>query len=88
MTKPVAKAEIERAQAWRLARDLTLEDLAQLSGYSPSAISRFEAGTVPASQTMGEHLVTPRAWQRYKMICLAVDCLSRAGKGIAEWDWR
>jgi hypothetical protein len=83
----VSKAEIERAQAWREKSGLTMLQLAMLTGYSPSAICRFELGTVPASQTMGEHPVTPKAWRRYKMICLAVDMLERAGKKVEDWDW-
>jgi hypothetical protein len=84
----VSKAEIERAQTWRSKAGLTMADLSALTGYSPSAICRFELGTVPASQTMGEHAVTPKAWRRYKMICLAVDMLVRAGKKVEDWDWK
>jgi hypothetical protein len=62
-------------------------ELALLTGYSSSAICRFELGTVPASQTMGEHPVTVKAWRRYKMICCAVDMLLRAGKKIEDWEW-
>lgn len=87
MTK-ITKAEIERAKSWRQTRDITMTDLARLSGYSVSGICRFEQGTVPASQTMGEHPVTPQAWKRYKMICLAVDMLTRAGKSVEDWEWR
>jgi hypothetical protein len=83
----ISKAEIERAKAWRDKAGLTLVDLASLTGYSPSSICRFELGTVPASQTMGEHPVTPKAWRRYKMICLAVDMLVRAGKNVEDWQW-
>lgn len=83
----ISKAEIERAQKWRDKMGLTGIQLAALTGYSNSAICRFEQGTVPASQTMGEHPVTPRAWQRYKMICLAVDMLVRAGKSVEDWQW-
>ena len=83
----ISKAEIERATLWRSKSGLTMAQLADLTGYSPSAICRFELGTVPASQTMGEHPVTPKAWRRYKMICLAVDMLLRAGKQVEDWDW-
>lgn len=83
----ISKAEIERAQKWRDKAGLTMTDLAALTGYSPSAICRFELGTVPASQTMGEHPVTLKAWRRYKMICLAVDMLVRAGKKVEDWQW-
>ena len=83
----ISKAEIERATLWRSKSGLTMAQLADLTGYSPSAICRFELGTVPASQTMGEHPVTLKAWRRYKMICLAVDMLVRAGKKVEDWQW-
>ena len=83
----ISKAEIERARKWRDKAGLTMLQLAELTGYSPSAICRFELGTVPASQTMGEHPVTIEAWRRYKMICLAVDMLVRAGKDVEDWQW-
>lgn len=84
----ITKAEIERAKTWRSARNLTGSELAELTGYSVSAICRFEQGMVPASQTMGEHPVTAKAWRRYKMICLAVDMLVRAGKNVEDWQWQ
>ena len=84
----ITKAELDRAQAWRKASNLSMTELAALTGFSVSAICRFEQGTVPASQTLGEHPVTPRAWQRYKMLCLAVDMLLRAGKELTDWEWR
>ena len=83
----ISKAELERAAAWRSKSGLTMAELAALTGYSASAICRFELGTVPASQTMGEHPITPKAWHRYKMICLAVDMLVRAGKKVEDWQW-
>ena len=86
-TKQISKAELARAADWRERSDLTMAQLAALTGYSASAICRFELGTVPASQTMGEHAVTPKAFRRYKMICLAVDMLLRAGKKVEDWNW-
>ena len=83
----ISKAEIERAKDWREKTTLTQVELGALTGYSASAICRFELGTVPESQTMGEHPVTPKAWRRYKMICLAVDMLLRADKKVEDWQW-
>lgn len=83
----ISRAEIERAQKWRDKSGLTMEQLAGLTGYSPSAICRFELGTVPTSQTMGEHPVTAKAWRRYKLICLAVDMLAKAEKKVEDWQW-
>lgn len=85
--KQIPKAEIERAKAWRDKHGLTLIELSDLTGYSPSALCRFELGIVPASQTMGEHPVTPKAWRRFKMICLAVDSLTKAAKKVEDWQW-
>lgn len=84
----IPKAEFERAKLWRTKRNLTLAQLAALSGFSASAIIKFEQGMVGASQTMGAHPVTPRAWQRYKLICLAIESLSRAGRNIEDWTWQ
>ena len=28
-----------------------------------------------------------KAFRRYKMICLAVDMLLRAGKKVEDWNW-
>jgi hypothetical protein len=85
--KPISKAELQRAQDWRNARNLTMQQLAELTGYSASNICRFEGGVIPASQTQPEHPVTPKAFRRYKMICLAVDMLFRAGKKVEDWQW-
>lgn len=86
--KPIPKAELERAHDWRERAGLTMAQLSDLTGYSPSAICRFELGLVPPSQTMGEHPVTAKAWRRYKMICLAVDALLKAKKEVEDWQWR
>ena len=83
----VSKAELDRAATWRAAHGLTMAQLAALTGYSASNICRFEGGIIPASQTMPEHPVTVKAWRRYKMICLAVDMLLRAGKKVEDWPW-
>ena len=83
----VSKAEIERAQNWRSKSGLTMTELSDLTGYSPSAICKFESGVFPQSQTTAEHGVPVTAWRRYKMICMAVDMLRRADKSIEDWNW-
>lgn len=85
--KQISKAELARAAEWRKRSNLTMAQLSALTGHSTSSICRFEQGTVPSSQTMGEHAVTPRAWHRYKLVCLAVDMLLRAGKKVDDWEW-
>ena len=85
--KQISKAELQRAADWRTKHALTMLELAALTGYSASNICRMEGGVIPASQTQPEHPVTPTAFRRYKLICLAVDMLLRAGKKVEDWDW-
>jgi transcriptional regulator with XRE-family HTH domain len=60
--------EHQKAKAWRLARGLTLDELAHLSGYSKSALSWFERGLSPS----GKGPVEQYAWQRYKRIAHSI----------------
>ena len=57
--------ECHRAKWWRLhVIGLTVEQLAELTGYSTMAIYLMERGINSSG-----HLVKPWAWQRYKMAC-------------------
>jgi len=58
-----------KAKKWRLARGLTLDELAHLSGYSKSALSWFERGL----SSSGKGPVDPYAWHRYRRICAAIE---------------
>lgn len=60
--------EHQKAKKWRLARGLTLDELAHLSGYSKQAIFWFEKGV----STRGTPL-DPYSWQRYRRICAAIE---------------
>lgn len=67
--------EHEKARRWRANHQLTPEKLAELTGYSVSAIYWFERGETPPSRhvsaTKGK--ITPWVWQRYKRACEGVD---------------
>jgi DNA-binding XRE family transcriptional regulator len=69
----------QQAKAWRRRRGLTQQQLSELTGYTTSMIYKFEAGQmrpgVPASEW---------SWQRYRMVCAAVDFQMRTGKAF-EW---
>src|SRR6266404_1519477 len=62
MTKP------NQAKAWRIKSGLSVQQLADLSGYSPEAIYQFERGI----RSDGEKQ-SAWAWQRYKLCCAAIE---------------
>jgi len=75
----------ERAKAWRLKNGWTLDDLADLTGYSRSSIMWFERGKQPPRA--GTYTPRPRneyAWQRFKRVCHSVAMEQKHGK---EWNW-
>lgn len=69
-------AEHERARHWRETLGLTRAQLAELSGYSESAIKQMEWGKNSAGDPVGDD-----AWQRYRLVCAAI----MAG---LDFDWR
>lgn len=65
---PTANSEGERAQRWR--RDimgLSIKNLAELTGYSVTAIRCFEANANTAGELFGED-----AWKRYRNTCAGI----------------
>jgi transcriptional regulator with XRE-family HTH domain len=81
--------EHEKARAWREARNLTVERLAELSGYSTVSIYWFERGlTPPMRNAKGGHARDrahkPWVFLRYKLACGAVDRMLKTGK---SFDW-
>jgi transcriptional regulator with XRE-family HTH domain len=74
--------EHEKARAFREARHLTRSDLAALTGYTENAVYLFERGSNSEGKPHD-----PRAWQRYKMACLAVRLLDEYKRTIADWEW-
>ena len=66
--------EHDKARLWREAKELTLEQLSQLTGYSVSAIYWFERGVTPPSRKApGDRAIADWVWQRYRAACAGVD---------------
>lgn len=74
-----ATAQGDRARSWREGVELTVQDLADLTGYSPSMIYQFERGVNGNNDDHSEW-----AWQRYRLCCGAVTHQMRTGK---EFSW-
>lgn len=78
--------EHDRAKAWRLARGLSVKQLADLTGYSQEAVYQMERGVLPPQR--GQRQAAPIkewAWLRYRNCCAGVDRqLSRRGK---QFNW-
>jgi DNA-binding XRE family transcriptional regulator len=75
----------ERAKAWRQKNGWTLDDLADLTGYSRSSIMWFERGvSPPKAGTYTPRKQNQYAFQRYKRACHSVEVETSKGKG---WDW-
>lgn len=69
----------QQAKAWRLKRNLTPGQLAELSGYTTSMIYKFEAGCTRPGTAVSEW-----AWQRYRMICAGIEHQLKTGR---EFQW-
>jgi hypothetical protein len=77
-------SEHARAKAWRLARGLSVRDLADLTGYSQEAVYQMERGVLPVRK--GQRRPQPIkewAWLRYRNCCAGVD---RQING-KQFDW-
>lgn len=70
----------EQAKAWRTRRNLSLEDLSELTGYSVIAIRKFEAGARHVSKREPHSEWT---WQRYRMACAGAEAQLKSGKEFA-----
>jgi transcriptional regulator with XRE-family HTH domain len=68
-----------RAKAWREQRNLTLEQLSKLTGYSVPAIYAFERGTRGTGETHSEWTL-----QRYRMACSGAERQLKSGRTF-EW---
>ncbi len=73
--------EYHKARDWRLARGLTVQRLAELTGYSIESIYAMERGksTTPAGGRVKEWV-----WQRYKCACAGIEAQIRSG---LNFDW-
>lgn len=77
--------EHEKAQAWRLERGLSVAQLAERTGYAQSSIYWFERGLTPPNAKREKPGEIPWwIWQRYRMICAAVETEMQTGKKF-EW---
>ena len=77
--------EHDKAKAWRLSHDLSVAQLADLTGYAAPTIYWMERGQTPPnkkSKTPGE--IPWFVWKRYKMICAGVNAQILMGK---EFEW-
>lgn len=75
----MTNGEHDHAKQWRIDRDLTVEQLADLTGYSREAIYCFERGRMANG---GD--VPAWVWHRYKMCCAGVEAQVRSG---ATFRW-
>ncbi len=71
----------EQAKAWRIRRKLTLDQLSEMTGYSVPALYKFEAG---ARHKANGQKHSEWSWQRFQMVCAAVDAQIRTGRTF-EW---
>ena len=75
--------EAERAKRWREARGLSLDQLADLTGYAPLTIRWMEKGLRPPNRGKDQE-IREWVWQRFKMACAGADKQLRSGK---EFQW-
>lgn len=67
----------ERAKQWREKLGLSVDRLADVTGFSRSTIFDMESGF---QRTTGKP-VEPRAFQRYRLTCAAIN------SGAESFDW-
>jgi DNA-binding XRE family transcriptional regulator len=75
--KPTKK-EFDAARAWRLARGLSVDQLAELTGYARETIYVYERG---GHQNQP---IQPWVWLRYKSSCAGVEAELQGSK--FEWQ--
>jgi predicted transcriptional regulator len=76
----------EQAKSWRESLNLSMAELARLSGYSAVAISWFERGTTPPRTN--KHVagmaksgrIKGAVWKRYRNVCAGIDAQLKNGK--------
>ena len=76
--------EHAKAKAWREKRGLTVDRLAELTGYGVRSVYWFELGLSPPIPPHRAAKVKPWLWQRYKNICAGVEAQLKSGR---EFDW-
>lgn len=82
--------EHKKAREWRERLNLTRQQLAELTGYSPESIFHFEKGLTP-SRSWGDSKrkakqkpIDPFVWQRYRRCCEAVELERETGR-VFRW---
>lgn len=79
---PADDDEGSRAQHWRQQiMGLSIKQLADLTGYSVTAIRCFEANANTSGELFGD-----AAWQRYKLCCSGVLFAAHVGTKF-NWDY-
>lgn len=77
--------EHDKAKAWREKRGLTVDRLAELTGYRPRMIYWMERGQSPPNAYRKKPAkVAEWVWQRYKTMCAGVEAQLASGK-IFDW---
>ena len=77
---------MSKAKTWRESLNLSVAELARLSGYSETAIWWAEQGLTPPRTK--KHMAGPAksgpikgtVWKRYRNVCAGVEAQLRAGK--------
>lgn len=72
----------EKAKAWRLKRDLSREQLSELTGYSVIAIAKLESGFRNQKAREGH---SEWVLERYRMACAGAEAQLRSGRKF-EWQ--
>lgn len=77
--------EYEKAKRWRVRRDLSVRQLAELTGYGERSIWWFERGQSPPSGSSKKAKpVADWVFQRYRMACAGVETHIQSGK---HFNW-
>jgi hypothetical protein len=80
----------EQAKKWREGLQLSIADLARLTGFSEISIRWYEVGKTPPRNN--KHMAGPmksgkipdNIWKRYRNTCAGVESQLRAGK---QFNW-
>ena len=77
--------EHEKAKAWREKHGLSIDQLAELTGYGRRSLYWMERGQSPPNATRAKPAkVASWIWHRYRMICAGVEAQLASGK---KFDW-
>jgi len=77
--------EYERARAWMNKRNLSADQLAELTGYGRRSVYWMLLGQSPPNATRRKPAkVAPWVFQRFRMACAGVEAQLNSGK---NFDW-